>query len=192
MKCSLRLALVVVLAVILAGCAGPATPAPTPDAEMAQLSSMAAQALPLAQKIAPDAVLRQIDSDAYQTFFDYTDAAASKEVTVWVKSPGAPPAQWQAQPAAQSNLVSPGESGIDLTSVKVGFGRAAQIITVYWPGCLMQTLTLFNQNNKPTWLGFCKNSDGIVSGMVDAQTGNLTITTSATPVAFPTKVPAIQ
>jgi hypothetical protein len=184
----IRVVITAALTYLLVGCASTTLiPTATPDVALVQFTELAGQALPLAQKIAPGAVLRQIDTDGYQTFFDFTDAAATQEITVWMKSPGAPVSQWQAAPASQVKLVDAAEPAIDLKSMQIGLSRVAQIITAYWPGCLVKTLTLYTQNNKPTWLGFCQTSNGLVSGMVDAQTGNLVVANAA-PITFPSQV----
>jgi hypothetical protein len=184
----------VLLVSLLVGCASAPAAAPTgtPDVAVAQLNGMAGQALLLAQKTLPGAVLRQIDSDAFQTVFIYTDPGATQQITVLVNSPGTPVDQWQAAAAPRLSLIDASEQPLDLKSVKISLSRAAQIVSLFWPGCLISTLSLYTQNNQPSWLGFCKTADGMMAGQVDAQTGNLRVITTATPIVMPNQAPAVK
>ena len=72
---------------------------------------MEEQALNLARKKAPDAVLHQIDTDLHWTDFRFTDSAATKEITVLIPSPDVPIGQWQVEVPELSKLAGNREPG---------------------------------------------------------------------------------
>ena len=67
---------------LLAACGGESTPTTGADADAVTLVAMGQEALGLARKIVPDAVLRQVDvsPDGGAISFRYTDEAATQTV----------------------------------------------------------------------------------------------------------------
>ncbi len=143
----------------------------TPDSAAVTLAAMGEQALKLVQKETPSAVLRQVDTDLNQTDFRFTDDPATKEIIVLVPAAGVPPDKWVVEQNDVSPLVGNTEPGLDLRQLRVGPGQVAQAISAHWPGCALRGMTLYNENNRPTWVAFCNVAEGVVSGIMDGKTG---------------------
>ena len=125
----------------------------------------------LAQKEAPDAVIVEIVTDFNTTTVLFTDAAATKEVSVYVPGIGAPPAQWKVSINLDSLFLGRPEPGIQLSVLKVGPQRVAQAITQHWPGCKLSHVILYLEGNNLVWLAFCDTAEGLAAGSMDNQTG---------------------
>jgi hypothetical protein len=143
----------------------------TPDPDVAALLKMNEQALILARKKAPDAVLHQIDTDLHWTDFRFTDGVATKEITVIVPSPDTPIGQWQVEVPDLSKLTGNRAPGIDLKTLKIGPGQVGKAAKIQWPGCTLHSLTLFIENGELTWVAFCATPGGDVSGFMKNDDG---------------------
>jgi hypothetical protein len=159
---------VLVFSTILAACA--ALPARDPD--IAALEAQEKQALKMAQKEAPEAVLHQIDTNLQWTLFRYTDKAATKEITIQTLAPDMPPELWQVEVIAFSKLVGNHDPGIDLQTLEIGPGRVSQAAAAQWPDCSLRSLTLFPEDGTLTWVALCGTSSGEVSGFMKNDGGN--------------------
>ena len=178
-------------ALISSGCASgknkvqaqqPSLAAPDPD--RAALTGMEKQASKLAQQQAPGAVLHQIDTDLLWTIFRFTDAGATEEIAIRVDTPQTPAAQWKTDVTSFSKLVGSLGPGPDLSGLKAGPGRAAKAVQSHWPGCTLHGLTLYLQDQRRPWVAFCTTAAGIVTGLVDNQTGVFQ-PSEAPPAEFP-------
>ena len=174
----------------LAACGALSKLAPTPtppsaaDPDAAALSALSQQALQMARGDIPDAVLRQVDTDLTITTFHFTDPAATRLVVITIPAPGAAPNAWNVDRGGISTLLGFARPGLDLSVLRAGPGRIAQALSSQWPGCQLRGLTLYPQDGRLTWVGFCMIPAGEVTGTLDAQTGVFQ-PSDAPPARFP-------
>ncbi len=142
-----------------------------PDPDAIRLVAMSEQALSLAQRQTPDAVLHQIDTDLRQTTFLFTDRAAMHEISVNVAAPETPPEQWTIRDDGLTPLVGNTSPGLRLDRLRAGPERVGRALTAHWPGCMVRGLNLYSEDDHLTWVAFCTTPAGIVSGTIDAETG---------------------
>ena len=156
-----------------------------PDA--AALVALGEEAARRAGKEALDPVLRQVNvnPDLGSTNFLFTDAAATKEVSVTVPEPAAPPESWSIRLGGIYFLGHP-SPGMDLSSLRIGPASVVQAATGHWPACGIRGVTLIGQGDELVWRVFCNLPEGMVSGTVDGQSGVFTPS-----LAPPAIVPAI-
>ncbi len=157
------------------------------DADAANLIELGQRALQRARQLAPDAVLRQVDVDPQSAgvFFHFTDAAATKEITIQVPRPELAPDQWRVESTSEfSKLVGLGAPGFNLNALRVGPARIVRDMTTHWTGCTPRALTLFGQGDDINWTVFCTLANGgVVDGSVDSRTG--VFRPSSAPPAYP-------
>ena len=158
-----------------------------PDADVAALVALSEEVARRAEEEVPDAVLRVVDAspDAGPTIFRFTDAAATKAVTVTVPEPGAPPEAWSIH-IGISPLIGHQSPGIDLSSLRIGPASVVEAATEHWKGCAIKGITLLGEGEKLVWYVFCNLPQGGMSGTVDARTGVFTPS-----LAPPARVPLI-
>lgn len=174
-----RFFLVSLINLVLAACAALKTPAEvsktpknSPDPDIPGLVTLSQKALQVAQKTAPDAMLRQVDTNQVWYSFRFSNAANNLEIDINVPAPDALPAGW----AVQTNDVSPllGQAKprlLDLSALRAGPQRLAQALLTQWPGCSIRSLTLYNEEGQLAWVGFCDTPAGLASGDMDTLTG---------------------
>lgn len=143
----------------------------SPDPDVAKLIRMSEQAMSIAQKEAPEAILRQIDTDLNRTNFGFTDGKGTRHISVLVPAPEVPPDQWVTQVQSFTPLVGRSGPALALQNLQIGPNRVAQAITAHWSGCTIRSLTLYYEEDHLTWAAFCNTSEGVVSGVVDNRTG---------------------
>jgi len=102
-------------------------------------------------------ILHQIDTDLTWTIFRFTDAGATKEITIEVDTPQIPAADWQASVTNFSKLVGSQAASLDLNTLEAGPKCVVQGIQAGWPGCSLQALTLYLQDKRLTLGGFLPN-----------------------------------
>ena len=146
-----------------------------PDADVAALVALSEEAARRAEEEAPDAVLRQVgvSPDVGRTIFRFTDAAATKAVTVTVPEPGAPPEAWIIH-SGVSPLVGHQSLGIDLPSLRIGPASVVRAAIGHWPACGIRGIGLHGQRDDLVWYVDCNLPEGVVSGTVDGQSGVFT------------------
>ena len=112
-RARLILALVPVLAVMAVIACGQAKGAPQPaqgpaDADATILVNLGQAALQRVRGLSPSAVLRQVNvvADSGPFFFQFTDAAATQEISVTVPSPDAEGGAWEVKMPSVSKLTS--------------------------------------------------------------------------------------
>ena len=196
MNSRFRLGLVCLLLLSVSACASAVTsaggstrPESTPDASAVKLSAMGAQARQMAQKEAPDIVLRQVDTDLHTTDFQFVDSALTKVITVLVPEPDAPVDRWSTALNTISPLLTNAQPAVDLRSLRVGPNRVAQAMTAHWPGCGVRAMTLYRENDRLVWTGFCNTPEGVASGSLDNQTGVFQPSDAPPAPAPPTALP---
>ena len=181
------------LALVLSGCAQ-ATPTPAADPEALTLVAIGEEALGLARKTIPDAVLRQVDvsPDGGAISFRFADEAAARSIDVHVPGPDVRNGDWRVVEGGFTPFIGQANSGIDLRELRAGPAAVARSATGHWSGCSVRAMTLYGEAEDLAWTVFCNVSEGVVSGFVDAQTGAFTPSThppiqspSAAPVAVP-------
>lgn len=177
MKRLFILFLFVFLLVGMAACGGvnrvapSPTPLSAPDSDVGPLLALGQQALQMARSDIPDAILRQVYTDLTITTFHFTDAAATRLVSINIPTPGAAPGEWKVDRGGISPLLGSAQPGLDLSVLHAGPGRMSQAISAQWPACQPRGLDLILQDGRLTWIGFCLISEGEVTAMMDAQTG---------------------
>jgi hypothetical protein len=176
---------------LLAACGGDSTPTPAADPDAVTLVAMGEEALGLAREAVPDAVLRQVDvsPDGGAISFRYTDEAATQTVAVHVPGPEVPRDDWSVLDEGLSPLIGQASPGIDLRALRAGPAAVARSATGHWSGCGVRALTLYGEGEDLSWTVFCNLPEGVVSGSVDARTGEFT-PSSAPPAVPPPSVEA--
>ena len=161
-----------------------------PDADLAALVALSEAAARRAEEEAPDAVLRQIgiSPDVGRTIFRFTDAAATKEVSVTVPEPGTPPDSWSIR-SGGSYLLGHQSPGIDLPSLRIGPASVVRAGTEHWPACGIQGIGLYGQGDDLVWYMFCNLPKGVVSRTVDGQSGVFTASLAPPAIVPPTATP---
>ena len=166
------------LALAVNACAGGQAQSPTaiprltsPDPDVAALLAMYNQTVLEASLYTPVVILHQIDTNLTWTIFHFTDAGATKEITIEVDTQQTPASDWKTSADHHSKLVGSQAADLDLHSLKAGPKRAAQALQARWPGCILRGLTLYLQNNRLTWAVYGSTSSGEVTGLMDNQTG---------------------
>ncbi len=207
-----RLLFLQILLLGLAACAGfgPSTPngtlsPDTPDSDAASLVPMGEQALNVAQKVAKNLVLRQVDTDLFITDFRFVDSALTLEIMVVVPTPDSPVEKWENVVSTVSPLLTQAGPAIDLKTLRVGPNRVLRAVEDTWPGCSLRSLTLYRGNGSRlagsaasaasaaaasgsdplTWVIFCTTVKGIVTGKMDNQSGAF-LPSGASPAPIPT------
>ena len=144
-----------------------------PDA--AALVALGEEAARRAGKEALNPVLRQVNvnPDLGSINFLFTDAAATKEVSVTVPEPGAPPESWSIRMGGIYYLGHP-SPGMDLSSLRIGPASVVQDATGHWTGCGIRGVSLIGLGDELVWHVFCNLPEGVVSGTVDGQSGVFT------------------
>ena len=158
-----------------------------PDGDVAALVALSEKAARRAEEVAPDAVLRQVDvsPDVGRTIFRFTDAAATKEISVTVPEPGAPPEAWNIH-SGISPLIGHQSLGIDLPALRIGPASVIRAATGHWPACGIRSIGLHGQGDDLVWYVFCNLPEGVVSGTVDGQSGVFTASLAPPAIAPPT------
>ena len=161
-----------------------------PDADVGALQALSEEAARRAEEEALDPVLRQADVsiDVGQITFRFIDAAATKDVSVTVPKPGAPPESWSIR-SGGSYLIGHPSPGINLLSWQIGPASVAHAATGHWPACVIRSIGLTGQGDDLVWYVFCSLPEGMVSGMVDGQSGVFTPSLAPPAVAPPTAKP---
>ena len=161
-----------------------------PDADVAALIALSEKAARRAEEEAPSAVLRQlgISPDVGRTIFLFTDAAATKAVTVIVPEPGAPPEAWSIH-IGVSQLIGHPSPGIDLPSLRIGPASVARAATGHWPACGIRSIGLHGQGDDLVWYVDCNLPEGVVSGTVDGQSGVFTPSLAPPAIVPPVATP---
>ena len=165
-------------------------PARHPDADVAALVALSEEASRRAEAEAPDAVLRQIgvSPDVGRTIFRFTDAAATKAVTVTVPELGAPTEAWTIH-IGISPLIGHGRPGMDLPSLRIGPASVVRAAIEHWPACGIRSIGLHGQGDDLVWYVFCNLPEGVVSGTVDGQSGVFTPSLAPPAIVPPTATP---
>jgi hypothetical protein len=148
-----------------------AKPRSAPDPDAISLIAMSGPANQIAQKESSDVVLRQVDTDLTITDFRFVDRALTWETMVVIPGPDAPIDKWYTVVNSVSPLLTRAGPALNLQGLRIGPNAVAQAITAHWPGCTVRGLTLYLENDKLTWLAFCKTFEGVVSGTMQDQTG---------------------
>ena len=144
----------------------------SPDPDIPVLSSMGQEALQIAQKTSPDAILLQVDTNLVWSTFRFSNAANNLEIDVNVPTPDALPSVWMVQTSDLSPLLGqPHPRPIDLSALRAGPQRLTRGLSIQWPGCTVRALTLYREENQLVWVGFCDTPSGEVSAYMDAMTG---------------------
>ena len=158
-----------------------------PDADVAALVTLSEEAARRAQEEAPDAVLRQVgvSPDVGRTIFRFTDPAATKEVSVTVPEPGAPPEAWKIH-IGVSPLIGHPSPGIDLPSLWIGPASVMRAATGHWPACGIRSIGLHGHGDNLVWYVDCNLPEGVVSGTVDGQSGVFTPSLAPPAIVPPT------
>ncbi len=167
------------LAFMLAACSAAKPPvsaqdagATSPDPDVSVLAGMSRQALQMAQKTSPDAMLLQVDTNQVWSTFRFSNTANDLEIDVSAPTPDAALSSWTVQTSNLSPLLGqPHPRPLDLAALRAGPQRIARGLLAQWPGCSVRALTLYQEENKLVWVGFCDTPSGVVSGYMDAQTG---------------------
>ena len=177
------------LALVLNGCAqATATSAAYPDA--LTLVAIGEEALGLARKTMPDALLRQVDvsPDGGAISFRFTDELAARGADVHVPSPDVRSNDWRVVDAGLTPFIGQASLGIDLRELRAGPAAVARSATGHWSGCSVRAMTLYGDAEDLAWTVFCNLPEGVVSGYVDARTGAFTPSTHP-PIQPPPSAP---
>ena len=170
----------------LSACSGDASSSPTEvGRDIAELIAVADQANALAEGVAADPVLRQVDlgRDPVRWGIRFTDAAATQEITVVVPLKDVPSDKWEVRTGI-SPLVGHQSSGLFLDGLRVGPGAVIEAATKHWNGCPVHGLTLTGEDRQLTWYIFCSLPEGVVSGTMDGVTGEF-VPSLAPPAQLP-------
>ena len=161
-----------------------------PDADVAALVALSEEAARRAEEEAPDAVLRQVgvSPDVGRIIFRFTDAAATKAVTVTIPELGAPPEAWSIHMGV-SPLIGHQSPGIDLPSLRIGPASVIRAATGHWPTCGIRSIGLIGQGDDLVWHVDCNLPEGVVSGTVDGQSGAFTPSLAPPAIVPPTATP---
>ena len=173
MKFSSGILLALSLIYGLSGCSGEASSSQEevgPD--IAELMAVADQATTLANGVAADAVLRQVDlgRDPVRWWIRFTDAAATQEITVIVPVGDVPIEDWEVSTGI-SPLIGHQSPGLVLDGLRIGSGKVVQTAAQHWNGCPVRGLTLTGEEGQLVWFIFCDLPEGVVSGSMDGVTG---------------------
>ena len=179
-------------AMILSGCAQ-AAPKPAADPDALTLVAIGEEALGLARKTIPDAVLRQMDvSPDGGISLRFTDEATSRGIDVHVPGPAVETSDWRVVESGFTPFEGQANPGINLRELRAGPAAVTRYATGHWSGCGVRAMTLYGDADHLAWTVFCNLPDGVVSGLVDARTGAFTPSTqppiqppSPAPVAVP-------
>jgi len=175
---------------LLAACGGDSTPTPAADPDAVTLVAMGEEALELAREAVPDAVLRQVDVSPDRAIsFRFTDEAATQTIAVHVPGPEVPRDDWSVLDEGLTPLIGQASPGIDLRALRAGPAAVARSATGHWSGCGVRAMTLYGEGEDLSWTVFCNLPEGVVSGSVDARTGEFT-PSSARPAVPPPSVEA--
>lgn len=187
---------------ILAGCAGPSTPADTPgvasegpnttiDADVIEIIATGEEAMERARQRIPTAVLRQVDfgSDPAIRAFRFTDAAATQTLTINFTVFETDNGQWRAIEEGLTPLIGYAHPGIDIEVLRTGPAAVHQAATDEWPDCELRGLMLNGTGTDLTWRIFCNIEAGVVSGTLDDSTGVFTPSPAPPVRPAPTAVP---
>ena len=162
-----------------------------PDADLAALVALSEEAARRAEEEAPDAILRQLDvsPDVGRTIFRFTDAAATKEVSVTVPEPGAPPEAWSIHSGLPHHLPVHDNPGIALPTLRIGPASVLRAAIGHWPACGIRSIGLHGQGDDLVWYVDCNLPEGVVSGTVDGQSGVFTPSLAPPAIVPPTATP---
>ena len=190
-RARLILALVPVLAVMAVIACGQAKGAPQPaqgppDADATILVNLGQAALQRVRGLSPSAVLRQVNvvADSGPFFFQFTDAAATQEISVTVPSPDAKGGAWEVKMPSVSKLTSHQAPEMALNGLRVGPANVARVASGHWQGCRIRGRSLVGDGEELVWYVFCDLLQGVVSGTVDGRTAEF-VPSSAPPAIVP-------
>ena len=197
-RLSLLWVLVPILAPLLAACSAlrPSANVPTlaeisPDPDVSVLASMGRAALQIAQKMSPDAILLQVDTNLVWSVFRFSNAANNVEIDINAPAPDTSSSAWTVQTSTLSPLLGqPHPRSLDLAAVRAGPQRLSRWLSIEWPGCALRALTLYQEENQLVWVGFCDTASGEVSGYMDALTGYFHPAGGSPALRPPTATPA--
>ena len=155
------------------------------DGDIAELIAVVGQATALAERVAENSVLRQVDlgRDPVRWGIRFVDAAATQEITVIVPVKDMPSDRWEVRTGI-SPLIGHQSSGLFLDGLLVGPGAVIEAATKHWNGCPVHGLTLTGEERQLVWYIFCNLPQGVVSGMMDGVTGEF-VPSLAPPAQLP-------
>ena len=191
MKFSSVILLTLALFYGLSACSGEAsTNQGGAEPEIAELLALADQAATLAKEVAEDAVLRQLDRgrDQVRWSFRFTDAAATRVVTVTVPAEDVPIEEWEVSTGI-SPLTGNQSLGLFLDGLQIGPATVVKAATQHWSGCPLRGLSLIGAEHQLVWYVFCNLPEGVVSGTMDGQSGVFTPSLAPPAIVPPTATP---
>ena len=177
------------LPLVLSGCAQ-TTPTPAADPDALTLASIGEEALGLARKTIPDAVLRQVDvsPDGGSISLRFADEVAARGIDVHVPGPDVRRGDWRVGHVGFTPFTGEANPGINLQELRAGPAAVARSATGHWSGCGVRAMTLSGEAEDLVWTVFCNLPEGVVSGFVDARTGAFTPSTHP-PIQPPSAAP---
>ncbi len=185
-----RLNIISLVLLALTACTAPAAlanesknVASTPDPDAIRLIALKEQARQVAQKSEGE-IIHQVDTDMVTIDFRFIDRATTREVTIVIPTLNTPVEQWNTVVNTVSPLLTYPSPDLNMNALKIGPERVAEAAAGHWKGCGVRTMTLYLENEKLTWLVFCNAPDGVVSGIMDNETGIFQPST-APPATFP-------
>lgn len=167
-----RFVLLTALSALITACGNIITAAPSQDPDIASLVRLSGLSTQRAQSVAAGATLRQVDIDSGsgRHIFRFTDAAATREITVVVPTAQTPSEQWEVTSLTVSPLVGRAAVAIDLGALRVGPGAVAQAMQQYRTDARVRTLTLVDAGGQLVWYAFGEVAEGDISGQVSNAT----------------------
>ena len=131
-------------------------------------------------------MLRQVNvvSDSGPFVFQFTDAAATQEISVTVPSPDVETEAWELNMPSVSKLTSHRAPGMALEGLRVGPANVARVASEHWQGCSIRSRSLVGDGEEMVWYVFCDLLQGVVSGTVDGRTGEF-VPSNAPPAVVP-------
>ncbi len=194
MKISAGAILISALLLLISACSGEVSFSQIePSHDIAEMLALEGQAKALAEELAADAVLKQVDRgrDMVGYIFHYTDTAATRVITVSVPVDEVPSGEWEVRTGI-SPLIGHQSPGLFLGSLRVGPDAVVKAATEHWKACPVRGLSLTGEEDQLTWLIFCNLPEGVVSASMDGTTGEFVPSQAPPAQPPPTATPDCQ
>ncbi len=172
---------------ILAGCAGQSTftdapviasdsPGAARVAAVIELIATGEEALERARQHIPTAVLRQVDfgSEPGMLIFRYTDATATRTLTITFTALRSANEQWQAIEEGLTPFTGHTHPGMEIGALRTSPAAVRQAAIDNWPVCGPTGFTLGGPGSDLKWHVACVIEAGSVSSTLDDSTGIFT------------------